>query len=145
MMERPATEGGRIQSVDTNGDESAAQVTTMPARAARIRYVHKRQCRALMPASCRCRSPKRRVYSLSGISCTLLVKASRPANSEVFIDTPSPYKPRSLILCTWKTEGKDRATSRQCFSSRGLQRGSGWRTLKERRETRFILKHDGRP
>jgi phosphoribosylpyrophosphate synthetase len=85
----PTTEGSRIQSFETECDESAAQAMRMLIRVIAARYVHRRRCRTVMPASCRCRSPKRRVYSLSGISCAVLVKASRPATSEVLMDTPS--------------------------------------------------------
>src|SRR5208337_344699 len=119
MMDRTTAEGSRIQSAETKCDESAAQATTMPARAAAITYVHRRWCRPLMPASCRCRSLRRRAYSRSGVSRAVLVKALRPANSEVLMDTPSLSRPRSLIPSNGKNKRQRRANDGMRFRSRG--------------------------
>src|ERR1700678_394755 len=146
MVDRATAEGSRIQSAETKCDESAAQPTTMPVRAATIRYVHRRWCRTLMPASCRCRSLRRRAYSCSGISYAVLVKASRPANSEVVMDTPFLSRPRSLIPSSGKNRRRQRRTNDgMCFKSRGLQRENWWGTLKEGRETWSVWNCAGRP
>jgi len=118
-MNRTTAEGSRIQSAETKCDENATQATTMPARAATIKYVHRRWCRTLMPASCLCCSLRRRAYSPSGVSFAVLVEASHSENSGVLMDTPSLSRPGSLILSNVEKQKSTPRKPRHALPIRG--------------------------